>query len=311
MIGRRHGFVLQAWFEYVLLSSSFSWRFPSSSGAAEGSLHTGGAVAPPAALLCRVAQRRHGADQPRVRHRCVDRERSSHPAGADPLRSGLEFRHRGVLRRGPRLRQGGAAGLQRSADRRAVDLRRHVAYRPAARAARAELLAMVRTAPVSCRTEPRCRRTVDGLPLGERNVGHHMATVTVKPDDILHQGANVVFSHPDVVRTLRRYLSPSHPATRPAIASTSALDRLEPVTRMMEVCGIKAGEELRRERATKPSIGWSSMPSSRRRTRITWCQGPGPPFATRGTGTRCGSNAPSRKTSVGGIGQFRRRGRNS
>ena len=31
----------------------------------------------------------------------------------------------------------------------------------------------------------------------------------------------------------------------------SALDKLEPVTRMMEVCGIKAGEELRRERAYK------------------------------------------------------------
>jgi hypothetical protein len=27
------------------------------------------------------------------------------------------------------------------------------------------------------------------------------------------------------------------------------LDRLEPVTRMLEVCGIKAGEELRRDRA--------------------------------------------------------------
>jgi hypothetical protein len=28
-----------------------------------------------------------------------------------------------------------------------------------------------------------------------------------------------------------------------------ALDKLEPVTRMMEICGIKAGEELRRDRA--------------------------------------------------------------
>ncbi|WP_201274150.1 DUF930 domain-containing protein [Microvirga brassicacearum] len=41
---------------------------------------------------------------------------------------------------------------------------------------------------------------------------------------------------------------PAQPASH---RMEKSLDRLEPVTRMMEICGIKAGEELRRERAYK------------------------------------------------------------
>ena len=37
------------------------------------------------------------------------------------------------------------------------------------------------------------------------------------------------------------------PAHASSLRTQKALDRLEPVTRMMEVCDIKAGEEMRRE----------------------------------------------------------------
>lgn len=43
-------------------------------------------------------------------------------------------------------------------------------------------------------------------------------------------------------------IAPCHAASHRV---DKALDRLEPVTRMMEVCGIKAGEELRREKGFK------------------------------------------------------------
>ena len=47
---------------------------------------------------------------------------------------------------------------------------------------------------------------------------------------------------------LSSMIAPAHSASHRV---EKALDRLEPVTRMMEVCGIKAGEELRRERGFK------------------------------------------------------------
>jgi hypothetical protein len=79
-----------------------------------------------------------------------------------------------------------------------------------------------------------------------------MATVEDKPDIRCFPSRSLILSFAS--RSLAvpfiavLTLAPAHAASHRV---EKALDKLEPVTRMMEVCGIKAGEELRQERAYK------------------------------------------------------------
>ena len=82
-----------------------------------------------------------------------------------------------------------------------------------------------------------------------------MATVEGKPTRLLSSRSPLAFLLPITCHPLRRFLMLA-PAYAASHRVESALSKLERVTRMMEVCGIKAGEELRREAPTNPSIGW-------------------------------------------------------